>query len=360
MTKSLFGTFNPQGRIDNADKRMRYIDLAYFICIILVVLGHSHPLDSSWWNTWYRDLNEIIYTFHMQVYFFIGGYLMVNSKSVDRLGYKKWAFSKILKFAIPYIVLTTIAFIPKAMLGDTSDVVELSLSYFLKTTFLVPRAGVWGHFWFIPAFLFLDLVWGFWRSIAPKHVWGYRIGLIIGVVVSVLMAVFPIRTDLFVLYDLSQQAAFYALGIVLALVKPYFWDKKWKNIISVIVCVPVAVLLFPYGHYHYDPTPYVNLIVGLALVWIIWSISVLVTKSVTFSLPEKLTKYNFNIYLYSWPAQAALDAVLRRLGVNWLAILAILFVSGFVFPILIVNVYKKLRFLHCKFFDLLIGVDTAR
>lgn len=163
QSNNIFSKFDPQGILPGNDKHFRYIDMVYFIGIILVVWGHSHPLDSSWWGTWYSDLNGFIYTFHMPLYFFIGGYLMVHSNSIDKLGYRKWAIGKLWKFLIPYFVLTAIAYIPKAMLGDTSDVVELSLGYFLKTTFLIPRIGVWGHFWFIPAFLSLDLLWGAWR-----------------------------------------------------------------------------------------------------------------------------------------------------------------------------------------------------
>lgn len=360
MTKSFFSGFNPQGKLNNADRRMHYVDIAYFFGIILVVFGHSHPLDSSWWYTWYRDINELIYTFHMQMYFFIGGYLLVHSKSIDVSGYKKWACGKILKFGIPYLILTIIAFIPKGLLGNTNDVVDLSLGYFIKTTFLVPRSGIWGHFWFIPAFLILDLLWGAWRYFAPKFKYVYQIGLLSGFIVSFAIGIFPIRTDYFVLYDLSQQAIFYALGIILALVKPFAWDKIWKNIISILCCIFVAYLLYPFGHYHHDPTPCINIIVGLALVWTVWNISLLIAKFKTISLANFLSKYTFNIYIYSWPAQAALDSLLRRIGLNWIAILITLFISGFVFPILIVNIYKKARFLHCKFFDLLIGVQTVK
>lgn len=358
QSKNILSKFDPKGTLSGEGKHFRYIDMAYFIGIILVVWGHSHPLDSSWWGTWYSDLNGFIYTFHMPLYFFIGGYLMVYSNSIDKLGYKKWAISKLWKFLVPYFVLTALAYFPKAMLGDTSDVVELSLSYFLKTTFLIPRIGVWGHFWFIPTFLSLDLMWGAWRYYSKKNINVYRSGLICGVAVSLLLAVFPIKTDWLVLYDFSQEAVFYSIGILLALFKPSLWDTKIKNIISIFTCLVLTYVLYPHGNYMYRVFPVINFIVGLLLVWICWSLAQLLAHT-NFTLPTKLTKYSFNIYIYSWPAQALLDAILRRLGVNWLVIIAILFVSGFVIPFIIIFVYKKLRFLHCKFFDYLIGISTV-
>lgn len=350
--------FAPKGLLKGGQERFRYIDMAYFMGMILVVWGHSHPLDSSWWNTWYASLNGFIYTFHMQLYFFLGGYLLVHSKSIDRQTYGAWAREKLLKFLIPYLVLTLLAFVPKFMLGDTSDVVELSLGYLLKTTFFIPRIGVWGHFWFIPCFLILDLIWGFWRSYAPKSKMIYQIGLAIGIAVSLLLAIKPIRTDWFVLYDLSQQAIFYVWGIIIALVKPVLWDKIWKRVLSIVVCAIGTYFLYPMGNYS-GGRFVVFIAVGFLLVWVFWNLAQLFVE-IPFALPEKLSKYAFNIYIYSWPAQAAMDAVLRRLGVNWLVIIGILFVTGFTVPLLIVWIYRKVTFLHCRFFDYLIGIKTVK
>ena len=349
--------FVPKGLLKNGEERFRYIDMAYFMGMILVVWGHSHPLDSSWWNTWYASLNGFIYTFHMQLYFFLGGYLLVHSKSIDRQTYSAWAKEKLIKFLVPYVVLTLLAFIPKAMLGDTTDVVEHSLGYLLKTTFLIPRVGVWGHFWFIPCFLVLDLAWGFWRSRAQHSKWIYQIGLVAGCAVSLLLALKPIRTDLFVLYDLSQQAIFFACGILLALLKPVIWDKWWKNITSIVLCAVAVYILYPMGNYAGGNFS-IFIIVGFLLVWICWNLAHLLSKT-PFKLPSKLSKYAFNIYIYSWPAQAAMDAVLRRLGVNWLMIIGILFVTGFTVPLLIIWVYRKMTWSHCRFFDYLIGIKIV-
>ena len=53
--------FSPQGRLTGAEgNRMNFIDMANFIGIVLVVWGHSHPISSDWWGTWYADLNAFI------------------------------------------------------------------------------------------------------------------------------------------------------------------------------------------------------------------------------------------------------------------------------------------------------------
>ena len=127
---------------------------------------------------------------------------------------------------------------------------------------------------------------------------------------------------------------------------------------SIGICAVGAYVLYPMGHYHHGRFT-VFVVVGVFLVWIFWNLAQLFAK-IPFALPEKLSKYAFNIYIYSWPAQAAMDAVLRRLGVNWLVIIGILFVTGFTVPLLIVWIYRRETFLHCRFFDYLIGTKTVK
>lgn len=360
MFNSLLGGFTPKGRLDDNNNRMRYVDIAYFIGILFVLFGHSHPLDDSWYLSWYWHLNKFTYTFHMPFYFFIGGYLMVHSGSIDKIGYSKWASLKLCKFLVPYFVLTVLAYIPKSLLGDTHDAVELSFEYFFKTTFINPRIGVWGHFWFIPVFLLLDLFWGAWRAKGKNNKVIYLQGLILGFLISLALACFPVTTDLYTLYDLSQEAIFYAMGIVVALVKPVIWDKWWKNLIGMSISAIGAYLLYPYANYTVRTSPALNFIIGMLLIWAFWNLAVLISKISKFSFTERISKYFFSIFIYSWPVQATLDAILRRLEFDMNVIILILFISGFIVPILIVNIYRKMRFLHCKFFDYLIGTQTTK
>lgn len=381
MLKTLFSEFKPAGLIKSDSKRLRYIDAAYFIGVFFVVLGHAHPLTEAWHNTWLRYMNGFIYSFHMHLYFFIAGYLLVHSKSIDKIGYKKWAIGKILKFGVPYLFLTVLAYLPKFLIGGTSDVVELSFSYFLRTTFLEPRDGVWGHFWFITAYLPIDLIWGLWRAYAPKNKWVYRIGLVVGFVVSIFIAFFPIVSKLFTLNDISEVSIFYVLGIYFALARPVLWDKKYKLFLGLTISSLCAYLLFPYGNYMNAYSKQLHLInilkgnvsnlgffdttiaysiVSFSLVWFCWCLANLIGRIKSFTLPQKIAPYIFIIFLYGWPAQATLEAFFRYTNLHWFPISVIMFFVGYFAPIFIVMVYRKMKFLHCRFFDLLIGIDTNK
>ncbi len=381
MRNSIFSGFKPQGIINNEDKKLRYIDAAYLIGVFLVILGHSHPLTEAWYDTWIKYLNGFIYSFHMHLYFFIAGYLLVHSHSIDKIGYVKWAFNKLLKFGVPYLVLTAIAYFPKALLGNTVDNVEMNFGYFLRTTFLEPRDGVWGHFWFITAFITIDLIWGIWRYYSPKNKLVYRFGLILGGCISLTLAIIPLDTKLFTLHDISEVSIFYFIGIVIALAKPVLWNKKYKLYIGISVSAIAVYFLYQFGNYMnyrgktltfmnifngrlngnesiFD-TAFFNFLVSLLLVWICWCLAVLLGDLKRFNLPQKVSKYLFNIFIYAWPAQATVETLLRGTSLHWFTISLIMFIVGCVVPIAIVFIYQKATFAHCKFFDYLIGVKTV-
>lgn len=350
--------FLPRGRLgEPADQRMNYIDAAYFIGIVLVVWGHAHPLSSDWWGTWYADINAFIYSFHMPLFFFIGGYLMVFSRSIDELGYKKWAFGKLIKFGVPYIALSLLALVPKSMLDGMSDPVELSAGFMLKTLLIIPRQGVWGHFWFISTFLVTELYWGLWRSLAKTHRTVANTLFATGMIVYLAMMIWPVYTDYFQINDLRYHGIFYPLGILMAMAKPVLWDKKWKNVLGILIPVLPVVFLYPYGNYRVSAYPFGNFAVAVGLIWIVWNLSVLIGQK-QFKAVRFLVRDSFTVFLYSWPAQAAFGKLFSALGVHWLTIVVILFVLGLVFPLLLANCYRRIKFVQCRFFDDLFGVKT--
>ena len=75
-------------------KRIEWIDIAKGIGIILVVIGHISQIEV---------LNDIIYSFHMPLFFIISGYLYKRKEN-----FTKGKFKKIL---IPYLAFSIISFI---------------------------------------------------------------------------------------------------------------------------------------------------------------------------------------------------------------------------------------------------------
>lgn len=79
--------------------------------ILLVVLGHSGeniPYLSKW-----------IYSFHMPLFIFISGYLLdyTSKNGIDKINLFNFINKKIKRLLIPYFVISSLAYVPKYLLG---------------------------------------------------------------------------------------------------------------------------------------------------------------------------------------------------------------------------------------------------
>ncbi len=79
------GKYNKQ--MSSEGGRLAYFDIAKGVGIFLVVLGHCIPDAASPTGisvNGYRILHDIIYSFHMPLFFFIAGYMMSREKMIAR------------------------------------------------------------------------------------------------------------------------------------------------------------------------------------------------------------------------------------------------------------------------------------
>lgn len=86
-------------------KRFIWVDYAKTIGIYLVILGHSYIC---------APINEIIYTFHMPLFFFLSGYLF----SFERYpSFKKFAWKRFKSLLVPYLWINLITYLFWLLIG---------------------------------------------------------------------------------------------------------------------------------------------------------------------------------------------------------------------------------------------------
>jgi fucose 4-O-acetylase-like acetyltransferase len=81
-------------------KRIKWIDTAKGLGIILVILGHKLTISSSIYN--------YIYSFHMPFFFFLSGYLFSD---INNMKLKDFAIKKSRSLLIPYFIFAAISYI---------------------------------------------------------------------------------------------------------------------------------------------------------------------------------------------------------------------------------------------------------
>lgn len=79
--------------------RLDYIDSCKAIGIILVILGHTYNIPQTLYN--------IIYSFHMPLFFVLSGFVY-NKEKNNNLGFKKFLIKKSKQYLIPYIMFAFI------------------------------------------------------------------------------------------------------------------------------------------------------------------------------------------------------------------------------------------------------------
>jgi len=134
-------------------KRIEYLDIARGIGILLVVLGHNDFGAIS------PFLQQVIYSFHIPLFFFLSGYFI--NISVPFSDYFKKRFHSVLKpylFTIFLIYSTSVSF---EKMGFQTAIGRIVKSLYGSVNYID-----WGQLWFLPhlfvvslyAFIFLKVV----------------------------------------------------------------------------------------------------------------------------------------------------------------------------------------------------------
>ncbi|HLO29768.1 MAG TPA: acyltransferase family protein [Anaerolineales bacterium] len=134
-------------------KRIEYLDIARGLGILLVVLGHNDLGALS------PFAHQVIYSFHIPLFFFLSGYFI--NTSISFFDYFKKRFHSILK---PY--LFTIFLIYFASVSFEKMSFQNAIGRILKSLYGSIDYIDWGQLWFLPqlfvvslyAFIFISLV----------------------------------------------------------------------------------------------------------------------------------------------------------------------------------------------------------
>ena len=324
------------------------IDALYTLATLLVILGHSH---SSNWGSFYGTLLDplliFIYAFHMPLFFFIAGFLFQNSFALERDGYKKWLGNKALRLLTPYVVLSVAALIPKYYF-EHGGFGGFTLSYLMKVL-LIPRIGVWGHFWFLPVLLLVYSIFGLWKP------WYHgknttEVG-VIAAAVSLALYFLPYTTQWLGFGDFQSSVVFFLAGIVIRSMSERFNLACVSMIsgITAIVCVGVAIFALD----RWEDNAVVKLLVAFMMIYACWELAVFVGDRY---VCRWISKHNYTIYIYSWMFQSVMMVLCEHLSFPWYLTTICMFVAGLCAPILLILLYEKSLKKPHRFFDLVLGV----
>ena len=330
-------------------KHFHEIDVLYALGAILAILGHSHPND---WNAFPGQWVEFIYSFHMPLFFAIAGFLFAQSQSVERLGYGRWLKEKALRLLSPYFVLSLVALVPKYVL-EHGGLSEFTPQY-LAAAFFVPRQNVWGHFWFLPVLFLMYAIFGVLRQIGTASKtgafsWRWMMLFLIAVCLHFL------KPNLlwFGISDLCNYSVYFLLGYAVFCFQlpreKVCPARGYALLAGVLLAVTLCMWkLVPRSDVR-------DFVIAILMLSCMYAVGHGAKKRNTPGL-DFIAQFVFTFYIYSWPAQAIVERLCSHYHISWMLTTPIMFGTGMLCPAILILLYRKCAFLHCRFADLVLGM----
>lgn len=317
---------------DKREKRISYIAQAQLIGCILVVLGHSIPLN---WNvpSIICKVDVFIYTFHMPLFFFVSGYLFEKTNSANRYRFVSYFGKRSKRLILPYLMLSLIGFIPKILANDFfADKSEFSISYFIKC-FLSPRNNVWGHFWFLPTLLIISAFAFLFSKFKGKS----KIGFSILVVLLFLLPMVPKLTnitDWFSINDIIKFSCYYAFGMLFAdsCLEKVVENRNYNKFLFILLPISIGLFLIDFESVVLNKA--IHEFIGVLMIIFVLVISQLfdITDQ---EIGSFLTRKTYSIFILSWPFQSIVSIIFESyLGLAYYITMPISFLIGIFGPII--------------------------
>ncbi len=324
--------------------RKEWIDYAKGIGIVLVVYGHL--LSSGYHDGldipghFYELSRNIIYSFHMPLFFLLSGLLV--EESLQKRGPREYVIDKLKRIAYPYFLWSAVQIIIEAIFSDhTQSGTTLSN---LFTILYLP----WGQFWFIYSLFFMHIIHaalsGMGRLAKPMM-------LIMGLV----LFFNPFSTQTAALFEFSIYFMYFVFGILLG---RYFFMMERLEIrpffilMLLVLLMACGILIYsnstrdhPYAHFYY---------LYLSIVGILFCTSLAQYLARKNALPFIRTfgAYSLPIYLVHMIAGAGTRLILSNyLQIqNWVILILVSVLVALVAPILLQRLSERAGFPY--FFEL--------
>lgn len=314
---------------------IRFIAYLQVIGIVLVVLGHSlheYP-DGDFGGT--TLLYRIFMYVRMPLFMFVSGFLMVYTTGVAadvRTTSRAFITGKVKRLLLPFLVLTVVTFLPRAMLSPIADdAMLLSPEAFVKA-FVIPTAMPIPYLWFLQAsFIMLVTCFLFFLFIRKIKIPAQAGVLVLCVAFAGLACADIELPQAFALYKIKDLGVYFVLGCAYCIFMPWVdshvpWSRWWFAVLCAAAWMGFFIAVensrLPWG------APLCT-IAGIAMC--ISATRIMEEKNITFL--DHLCGANYMIFLTSWFLNVLTQQVLAHyIALPWWVHSALSLTAGVYVP----------------------------
>lgn len=327
-------------------KYLSEILIIQLLATYLVILGHSCPFITEI-PGWLQKAQIFIYCFHMPLFVFISGYLLIYTSQSSKRGTKEFIQRRFMKLIIPYISLSLIALVPKFYIQQfLNDSIRLDTESLMRV-FFVPRENVWGHFWFLPM-IFIQGIVGFILDRLFVKVKIKKIGWFLTTVALFILYVVSFHHEIsrwLSASDLAKFSWFFSLGCFCASYN--LLERLRLNHAQLISIILIASSLGCFAATNpWNLNAIEQASIAILMISALLLLCVSLSDRINFSR-DAIYAQTFTIFLLSWPCQILINVTAERL-LHWqyYIIMPLQFLAGIIGPIILIYILNYIERKH--------------
>lgn len=317
--------------------------IVQLLATYLVILGHSYPFITEI-PGWLQKAQIFIYCFHMPLFVFISGYLLIYTSQSIKHNTKEFLSKRFLKLIIPYFVLSLVAIVPKFYLQHfLNDSLSLDSESLIRV-FLVPRENIWGHFWFLPM-IFVQGVIGFILDKIYSILKFRKIGWILTTIILFVLYTFSFHraiTPWFSVSDLVRFSWLFSLGCFCATLNIIEHLRINHTLLISIILFAISLVYFLLADQWY-----LNAIeqasIAIIMILALLLLSVYLAGKIKFNR-NAIYAQTFTIFILSWPCQILCNVTMERLlHCPYYIVMPLQFTAGVIGPIILIRIVNYME-----------------
>ncbi|MBU1567466.1 MAG: acyltransferase family protein [Proteobacteria bacterium] len=291
---------------------VREMQIARGVGILLVTIGHSEPIAQAFPLLW-----EIIYSFHMPLFFFMSGFFslrLVNSPWLREI------LPRTARLYLPYLTISLSYGLIKLFVPDLKRPI-IPQELFGQILFY-PFDNPALFLWFLYILLLMKLLSPLFRGRLP----------LLFLPIFMVTACWYGSVDFLGIWSLLKHLLYYNCGLLLAGYHSIFFKLLRNRSLRGIVIILFPLLFFLSAKSNNGPLPVLTALTGI---WLVLSISFL-------RIPEKISgfleycgKLSLEIYLLQYYFIFPVLFAFTHIGIEPRLIVPCTFVAGFFGPILV-------------------------
>jgi len=263
-------------------KRLVSLDIARAICVILVVLGHYLPVDAP---VWYVYIHDMIYLFHMPLFFFASGFVYASQTTAD-ISYMEFILKKVKRLMVPYF---------------STSLIVICLKLATQHFTLVDNPVTWSSFYrilYLPeAGYFLWFIWALWWMFVLSPIFRSKTGRWLLLGISILLHFIPDLPveNIFCLREFKYMFLYFNIGVICTYYKDYL--LKHLNLTGTIILFILSAFMIE----HFESLDFLRFVPAIAGIACIMKISLFAERNTANKIVGALlTVYasSYIIYLF--------------------------------------------------------------